>query len=353
MRFLSMILLGGTLFAQQNAPMVKFDADPDFLKLPDNVTFGEVLGIATDSKGNIVVVNHPGNSTGPIFGEATTQILEFDPSGRFVKELAKGVYGLAYAHSVRFDRFDNMWIVDKATNSIMRFNGMGRVTMNLGRREEGPDEHHYVEFGRGAMPPVHRDGYYNGPTDVAWDSDDNIYISDGYFNSRVAKLDKHGYWIKSWGSRGKEPGQFMLPHSIAIDRQNNVYVADRTNRRIQVFDTDGNFKRFIMLNAPYDKTRHPLLGNLNPNPPDETEPWTLCITNTPTQYLYTVDRDPGRVYKLTLDGKIVAMVGRAGHEPGEFSWAHGIACPAENTILVADMNNWRVQKITLHPDKVK
>jgi hypothetical protein len=353
MRFLPMILLVGALFGQQPAPLVQFDSNPDFLKLPADINFGEVLGIAADSKGNIVVINHPGNQSGPVFGEATTQILEFDSSGKFMHELAKGVYGIAYAHSVRFDKYDNMWIVDKATNSIMRFNGTGRVTMNLGRREEGPDEHHYIEFARGDKAPVHRDNYYNGPTDVAWDSDDNIYISDGYFNSRVAKLDKHGYWLKTWGSRGKDPGQFMLPHSIVIDRQNNVYVADRTNRRIQVFDTEGNYQRTILLEAPYDKTRHPVLGSPNANPPDDGEPFALCITNTPTQYLYSVDREPGRLYKMSLDGKILAMLGRSGHEVGEFSWAHALACPAENTVLVADMNNWRVQKISLHPEKYK
>jgi hypothetical protein len=225
--------------------------------------------------------------------------------------------------------------------------------MNLGRREEGPDQHQYIDFQKGDTPPVAADGFYHGPTDIAWDSDDNMYISDGYFNSRVVKVDKHGDWVKSWGSRGGEPGQFNLPHNIGVDKQNNVYVADRSNNRIQVFDSDGQYLRSILLNAPYDKKRHPVLGNARANPPDATQPWTICITNTTPQYLYTSDEEPGRIYKLSLDGKILGILGESGHETGQFNWIHAIACVSENTLLVADMNNWRVQKLTLHPEKAK
>jgi len=354
MKFLTFTLLIAPIFAQQSPPKISFDTDPDYFKLPPDMNFGEVLGITVNSKGQVVVLNHPGSGTsGPLYGNASTQLLEFEPSGKYLREIGRGVYGLGYAHSVRFDKYDNLWVVDKGTMSIMRFNPAGRVTMNLGRREEGPDEHRYIEFGRGDKPPVAVDGYFNGPTDVAWDSEDNIYISDGYFNSRVVKLNKHGDWVKSWGSRGRENGQFILPHGIGIDRENHVYVADRSNRRIQVFDGDGNHLRNILLNAPYDKKRHPVLGNIPANAPDETQPWVICITNTPTQYLYTADQEPGRIYKFSLDGKILGMLGESGHEPGQFNWIHAIACPAENSLLVADMNNWRVQKLTLHPEKAK
>ena len=344
-----MLQVGG--FGQPAAPEIAFDSNPDFFKLPADMNFGEVLGIAVNSKGQFIVLNHPGTYGGPVFGAASTQLLEFDENGKYIKEVARGVYGLGYAHSVRFDKYDNLWVVDKATNSVMRFNQAFRVTMNLGRREEGPDEHHYIEFQRGDPPPQHVDGYFHGATDVAWDSNDNIYISDGYFNSRVAKFDKHGNWVKSWGSRGAQPGQFVLPHNIGVDRQNNVYVADRSNRRIQVFDTDGKYLRSILLNAPYDKSRHPVLGNTPPNRPDETQPWTICISNGPTQYLFTSDQEPGRIYKLSLDGKILGMFGESGHEVGQFNWVHGLACPSENLLYIADMNNWRVQRVTLHPER--
>jgi hypothetical protein len=354
-------LMAGPAFSQQptQAPEIKFESVP-FLKLSYDRNLGEVLSVAVNSHGHVVVLNHPGTGDvgAPVFGAATTQLFEFDEKGNFVRQLGKGVYGLAYSHSVRFDKYDNLWVVDKASMSVMKFNPEGIVVMNLGRRDEGPDEPHY----RHANPtPIPVDGLFNGSTDVTWDADDNIYISDGYFNSEIAKFDKHGNWIKRWGSAGKggehanqNPGQFNNPHNIGIDRQQNIYVADRGNRRIQVFDTDGNFKRFIFLTVPYDKTRHPVLGDMVPNPPDETAPWTICITNGPKQYLYTSDSEPGRIYKIALpEGKILGMFGKSGHELGQFSWTHGLACPDENTLYVADMNNWRLQKIIMHPDKQK
>ena len=349
-----LMLVALPAFAQtQPAPLIPFDTVVDYLKTPAGMNFGEVLGVAVNSKGHIVVLNHPGTYGGPLYGASSTQILEFNEKGEFVKEIGRGVYGLGYSHSVRFDRHDNMWVVDKGTNSIMRFNPAGRVTMNLGRREEGPDQHQYIDFQKGDPPPVAADGFYHGPTDIAWDSDDNMYISDGYFNSRVVKVDKHGDWVKSWGSRGGEPGQFNLPHNIGVDKQNNVYVADRSNNRIQVFDSDGQYLRSILLIAPYVKKRHPVFGTPRANPPDATQPWTICITNTTPQYLYTSDEEPGRIYKLSLDGKILGMLGESGHEAGQFNWIHAIACVSENTLLVADMNNWRIQKVTLHPEKAK
>ena len=336
---------------------IAFDADTKFLKYSADMNLGEVLGIAVNSKGRIVVLNHPGSATaGPLYGNASTQLLEFDATGKFVREIGKGVYGLGYGHGIRFDKYDNLWVVDKGTQAVTKFDPAGYVTLNLGRRSEGPDEPDYFRPVRGGTAPPHIDGYLGGPTDVTWDTSDNIFISDGYRNSRVAKFDKHGNWVKGWGVRGsggahanENPGSFNTPHNIASDREGNIYVADRNNRRIQVFDADGTFKRFMFLNATYDKKRHPVLGNLAETRPDETQPWTLCITNTPTQYLYASDEEPGRIYKMTLDGTILGALGQSGRGPKQFNWIHGIACPSENTLLVADMNNWRVQKLTLHP----
>ncbi len=356
---------------QRNMPLIPFESIPNYLKYSPDMNLGEVLGIAVNSKGRLVVLNHPGSATsGPLYGNATTQLFEFDETGKFVREIGRGVYGLGYAHAVRFDRYDNLWVVDKGTHSVMKFNPAGYVTMNLGRRPEGPDDPEELYYrgngltARGGHPPFapapHVDGHFRSPTDIAFDSDDNIYISDGYVNSRVAKIDKNGNWVKSWGARGaggqhanENPGQFNTPHGIAVDRQNRVYVADRGNRRIQVFDRDGNFQRFIILNAPYNKQRQPVLGNRPANPPDETAPWTLCITNTPTQYLFTTDAEPGRLYKLTLDGTIVGMLGESGRQQGQFNWAHGLACPSEDVVYVADLNNWRVQKLQLRAPKTE
>ena len=333
-----------------NVPRLPFEVVPDFLKYPATMNLGEILGVAVNSKGTIVVLNHPGAAaSGPLYGNASTQLLEFDRTGKFVREIGHGVYGLGYAHAVRFDKYDNLWVVDKGTNAVMKFNPAGYVTMNLGRRPEGYEgEYHRPE------PPkaVPADGLFNGPTDIAWDAQDNIYVSEGYVNNRIAKFTKNGDWVKTWGQYGEggehanlNPGHFRNVHNMQIDRQGNVYAGDRGNRRIHVFNTDGQFLRFIHMNVPYDKARHPTLGNLPMNRPDETAPWTLCITNGPTQYLFAMDSEPGRLYKMTLDGKILGVYGESGRQTGQFNWPHGLACPSENELYVADMNNWRVVKL--------
>src|SRR5271154_547586 len=133
----------------QNAPEIPFESVP-FLKLTPDRNLGEVLSVAINSKGHVVVLNHPGSAgTGPVYGASTTQLFEFDEKGNFVREIGHGVYGLAYSHSVRFDKYDNLWVVDKASMSVMKFDPQGMVVMNLGRRDEGPDEPRY----RKANPP--------------------------------------------------------------------------------------------------------------------------------------------------------------------------------------------------------
>src|SRR5262249_15961104 len=141
MRLTMLAILALKLAAQGPAPSIPFDSVPDFLKLPAATPLGEVLSVAVNSNGHLLVLNHPGSAaTGPLYGEATTQLLEFDQNGAFLREVGRGVYGLGYAHSARYDKYDNLWIVDKGTNAVMRFNPAGSVTLNLGRRPEGPDE---------------------------------------------------------------------------------------------------------------------------------------------------------------------------------------------------------------------
>jgi hypothetical protein len=128
MRFAMLLLLALPAFSQKSAPLIPFDPDPNFLKLNYQMNLGEVLGVAVNSKGTVVVLNHPGSATsGPLYGNATTQLLEFDSTGKFVRELGKGVYGLGYAHGVRFDKYDNLWVVDKGTHAAMRFNPVLRT----------------------------------------------------------------------------------------------------------------------------------------------------------------------------------------------------------------------------------
>jgi DNA-binding beta-propeller fold protein YncE len=349
-------VLSAPAMAQQTAPVIPFDSVPNFLKLPADMHMGEAAGVAVNSKGHVFVSSRGGGSAGPAFAETASQILEFGPDGKYIREIGKGLYAWSFAHAVRVDKQDNIWAVDKGSNMIIKFNPAGRVEMVFGRKDEASDE------GTGPLkhpnPPLPAvDGMFRQPTDVTWDAAGNTYISDGYVNSRVAKVDKNGDWVKSWGDRGSEPGQFNTVHGIASDAQGNLYVADRSNRRIQVFDGDGKFLRQITVDLPVPDDARMAIGNKAADVKTMAPlfqpgaPWAVCITPGPHQVLYTADAFPGRIYKLSLDGKLLGTLGKAGKQPKQFGWIHGIACPSENEIFVAEILNWRVQKLILHPAK--
>jgi hypothetical protein len=235
---------------------------------------------------------------------------------------------------------------------IVKFSPAGRILWVFGRRKESADEH--AKPWEHPHPPLpHVDALYRQPTDVAFDSRGNIYISDGYINSRVAKIDNRGNWVKSWGSKGTGPGQFRTPHSIAIDNNDNVYVGDRANRRVQVFDTDGNFKRMFSVDVPPEPGTVAVYGN-TPTGARLAQaigaPNSLCITPGANQVLFLGESTfPGRIFKLTLEGKVHGVIGKAGRNLKEFSGGHQLACPSENEIYVAESSNWRVQKLLLKP----
>ena len=351
---LALLSAGAAAFAQVRPPEIPYDSVPNFLKLPANLYLGEVAGVAVNSKRHVFVFSRS-STTGPAFGAAAAQLLEFGPDGKYIREIGKNLYAWSFAHAVRIDKDDNIWVVDKGSDMIVEFNPEGRVVMVFGRKKEAGDEGDtpwtHVKPPRPAI-----DGEFRQPTDVTWDLEGNIFISDGYINSRVAKYDRSGDWVKQWGEPGSGPGEFNTPHSIVADAQGNIYVADRGNRRIQVFDHDGTFLREITIDIPAPADAQTWMGpRPNPGAPDKTmqpgSPWALCITPGPTQYLYSSDAFPGRIYKLTLDGKVVGMLGRTGRQLKQFGWIHALACPSENEIYAAELLNWRIQKLILHPEK--
>ena len=351
-------LVAAPAVAQQGVPEIPFDSVPNFLKLPHDLYIGEPSGVAVNSKGHVFVFSRGGTSTGPAFAETAAQLLEFAPDGKYIREIGKNLYAWSFAHAVRIDSHDNIWAVDKGSDMIVKFDPEGRVLFVSGRKQEASDEDTGpLKHPNPPLPAI--DGRYRQPTDVTWDAAGNAYISDGYINSRVAKLDKDGNWVMQWGERGSGPGQFNTAHNIAADAQGNIYVADRGNRRIQVFDTGGKFLRQITIDAPVPPDARMVFGNKYPDPMADTvpsllkpgAPWVVCITPPPHQVLYTADAFPGRIYKLSLDGKLLGMLGKAGKEMKAFGWIHAMACPSENTLIVGEIINWRVQKLILHPDK--
>ena|SRR5437660_2949837 len=353
-RMLVCLLFAATLLqAQQpNIPEIPYQSVPEFLKLPPDMYLGEVAGVAVNSKGHIFVFSR-GNTSGPAYASGASQLLEFSPDGKFLREIGHRLYAWSYAHSVKIDREDNIWVADKGSDMVIKFNPEGHVAMVFGRKQEASDEGTGpLRHPKPPLPPV--DGMFRQVTDMTWDAAGNTYISDGYINSRIAKVDKNGNWLKSWGEPGNQPGQFNVPHSIAADAQGNIYVSDRGNRRIQVFDGEGKFLRQITIDVPVNQDARPAIGN---KPTESTgtmspgAPWAICITPGPNQLLYSSDAFPGRIYKLTLDGKILGVLGESGKQLKQFGWIHEIACPSENELYVAELLNWRVQKLILQPGK--
>ena len=334
----------------KNAPDIQFDSVPDFLKLPAGMNFGEVSGVAVNSKGNVFVFTRSNSAGGPAYAPAAAQLLEFGPKGEFIKEIGKGLYGWSFAHTVRIDKDDNIWAVDKGSDLVIKFNPAGRVVWVFGRRSESADDEAKAwEHPEPPLPAI--DGRFRQPTDVAWDAEGNTYISDGYVNSRVAKYDRNGDWVKSWGEKGIGPGQFRLPHAIAVDRSNNVYVGDRSNRRIQVFDTDGKFLRMFTIDVPPPPGTKPVNGNTPSGAALAATigaPNSICITPGPNQVMFVGESTyPGRLFKVSLAGEVLGVIGKSGRQLKQFSGAHQLACPSDREIYVAETSNWRVQKLML------
>lgn len=322
--------------AQKEAPEIRFDSVPEALKLPAGLYLGEVGGVATNSRGDVFVYTRTGHPTITIgtarpFAHDGSRLFEFDRNGKFVHEIGKDSYGFMFAAQVRVDPSDNIWVVDQMTNMVMKFDPQGRVAMLLGRKAEAVNVPARPAAGDGAGQPT---DLFNRPTDVAWDAAGDIFVADGLGNARIAKFDKEGKFAKSWGKKGTAPGEFANVRSIAVDAQGNVYAADGGNKRIQVFDNDGNFK-----------TAFADVGNAQ----------ALCMTKGTNQLLYVsnsnpptdIDRD-GEIYRMRLDGTITGKFGKAGKLLKEFGTVNAIDCSSENALYVGEIGNLRVQKLILH-----
>ena len=318
-------LLSPALFAQEaKAPELQYKADVNFFKLPEGVYFGECVGVSFDSKGNIYVINrgiHP--------------IMEFHPDGSFMRFIGAGlpildpnVDGRGGAHGITIDKHDNLWYVDAGTNTITELDQQLRFIMILGKK---PEPWTWLTHGVTEMHPTKGplgNDAFNQPTGVGFAADGSIFVTDGYGNSRVVKFKADGNFDREWGTKGKEINQFSTPHGVVIDPKGEVLIADRGNKRIQIFDQQGKFLK--------------VWDNVG-------APWAMCLTPGPNPNLWVVDGQAGRYYKVSLDDKILGEFGKFGKAPGEFEWTHGLACPGENTLYAAEELNYRMDKITVGP----
>jgi hypothetical protein len=337
--YVSLALMSGSLLVAQ-VPEIPFDSVVTLLKLPPNLQLGEAAGVATNSKGNILVYTRTGEDVtmgaSRFFSHAGSRLFEFDSTGKYLREVGSGIYGFLFAQTVRIDSQDHIWTVDRGASMIIELDSTGRFLMALGRKPESinPAGGGGGRGGGGVPGQGIAGDNFNRPTDIAWDAAGNIFVSDAYTNTRIVKLGKTGKFIKTWGSKGSAQGQFDMPNSIAVDARGNVYVADLGNKRIQVFDNEGNFKTQFS---------------------DVGAPWTICISPGAHQYLYSSNSNPpdsmdnGEIYKMELDGRILGKFGTAGKLAKEFGTVNEIDCRNPTVLYVGELTNWRVQKLTLHP----
>jgi hypothetical protein len=353
---------GVSLFAQ-TTPDISYDANTDVLQLPASTYFGEVAGVATNSKGHVFVYTRTGHAVATLGDERTfyhggSRLFRFDQTGKFVGEIGQGVYAVNFAQQVRVDPQDNIWIVDAGSNQVVKFDADGRFQLVLGRKPEnitlrpgpgvparggvipeaaaagGRGGEGGGRGGRGGVPGagINGDGF-SYPSDVTWDRAGNIYVADGFgTNNRIAKFTKDGDFVKTWGQTGSGQGQFNKIRGIASDAAGNLYVADAGNNRIQVFDGDGTFKSQI--------------ANVG-------TPQAICVSGGATQYLYSSNSndpesmDHGEIYKVRLNGQVVGKFGKAGRMSKDFGMVNAIDCRTENNLWVGEIWNWRAQKVTL------
>jgi hypothetical protein len=311
-----LLLIAFPALAQESTPLppsvpkMAYHSVPDLLKFPKHIYMSEGAGIELDKKGNIYIFTR--------VGEGGHWLLEFDHDGNFIDTIGDGLYCFQFPHQLRFDREGNLWAVDVDW----------RPALTLGRRSEpfGPGDTDDGWILPRAASTAFSNVMFNMPTDVAFGLNGEVYVADGYQNSRVQKFDKNGKFIKGWGRRGTAPGEFHLPHAIITDSKGLVYVGDRENSRIQIFDPDGNYLREW--------------NNVG-------KPWALCLTNDPKQIMFVADGSANRILKVDLDDNVLGWYGGPGKQLGQFNNVHSIACGPNGDLYVTETQNYRIQKLVL------
>ena len=284
------------------APPLGYEPVPDIFRLPPGMNFGACSSVAVDARGHILVF-HRGHHC----------LLEFDPEGNYVRTLIEGIF--TRPHGLRIDPQGYIWATDGGANIVVKMDPNGRIVMVLGVKDSTAEWH-----------PAGHLRCFDEPNDIAFGPDGEIYVCQGHGKgeSRVLLFDADGTFIKTWGGEGSAPGQFRLPHSLVMTDEGQLFVADRSNERIQVFDREGNFVR---------ESRHP------------GTPCGLCLCRD-QKHLFLAHGHAGTLMKLDLYGRVLGVTGGQGKGPNRYGEAHFLALSNdERKIYVADPLNWRVQTL--------
>ena len=292
---LVLLLMASSLWAQQPAiPEIRYRSVPDFLKLPPDLYFGEVAGVAVNSKGHVFVFSR-GNTTGPAYGASAAQLLEFGADGKFVREIGHNLYAWSYAHTVKVDREDNIWVTDKGSDMVIKFNPEGRVVMVFGRKQEASDD------GTGplkdANPPLPpEDGMFRQVTDVAWDSSTTLTSATATSIRGSPKSTKTANGSNPGANPEANPGSSILRIALrsTLREMSTWRIAVTAESRCSMERESFCAKspstcRSIIVLAP-------AIGDKRdqPNPTRSPgSPWAICITPPPHQVMYSSDAYPG------------------------------------------------------------
>ena len=279
------------------AARVDFQASADFVKLPAGMTLGACSAVAVNSKGEIF-----------LFHRGKQPIVVLDANGEYLRSFGEGE--IITAHGLRIDRDDNVWVTDIGGHRILRFDPSGKLLQALGTGTAG-----------------NGNDQFHKPTDIAFGPRGEIFISDGYGNSRVMMFTAQGRLIRKWGQRGKSRGEFNLPHSILVDRQGRVLVGDRENNRIQIFDREGSLLEIWNGFAPYGMA---LDGEGR---------------------LFVADGRANKILRLDESGHVVQSWGKKGSAPGEFQMPHMLGFDQNGNLYVAEIRGERLQKLIMKPHK--
>ncbi len=256
---------------------IRFGFEPENT-MPKGWYFGRVSAVAADPAGKVYVFQR---------GEVADPIVVFDEKGKYLRSWGRGMFG--NEHGLRVDRNNNVWVTDNGDHQVMKFTNEGRLLLTLGvKGEAGDDDKH---FGR--------------PADIAFAPNGDFYVADGYGNARVVKFSPEGKYLTAWGKHGAGPSEFNIVHSVAVDSQGTVYVSDRENNRIQIFDSNGKFLRMW--------THLGATQNIFITPEDQM--WIITHRNNIENITY--DTLAGRIMKIDLkSGKILGAMESPGH------WIH-------------------------------
>jgi sugar lactone lactonase YvrE len=284
------------LLVPEAAPELDYVVAPTAVTLPDGMTMGATASVAFDAKGQLFVLTR---------GDKT--FFEFNPDGTFVRAFGDKLF--TRSHGLRIDRDGNLWATDVGGHVVVKLDRQGQTLLTIGTKGEA-----------GEWNEAAGSRKLNQPNDVVIAANGDVFVAQGHTpgpggDARVLKFDKAGKFIKSWGGKGSKPGQFQVAHGIAIDAKGLLWVADRENQRIQVFDQNGTFVREV------------------------TYKGLPCSIDIGQQFMYMVNGFAGQVLKLDLNGKVLAAMGKPGKGPGEFGEAHMIAVSQKDEIFVADSVN--------------